>query len=77
MNYPRCASVKALEERMAQARQKHPEWRLHRLGFALSVLKLELAELEHAMDYEGEDRVCDEALDVAAVAMRIYEGDWK
>jgi hypothetical protein len=76
MRYPKCATIKELEERMAEARKKHPEWG-HGPGHAISVLKLELAELEHARTYEGEARLRDEALDVAAVAMRIYEGDWK
>lgn len=76
MSYPKCATVKALEERIAHARQKHPAWNKD-LGFALSVLMLEVNELKHAMDYETDSRVRDEALDVAAVALRIAEGDWK
>lgn len=76
MSYLKCASEKALGNRVAEARKKHPEWG-HGPGHAISVLKLELAELEHARTYEGEARLRDEALDVAAVAMRIYEGDWK
>lgn len=76
MSYPKCATEKALGERVAEARQKHPVWDKD-LNFALSVLRLELGELEHAMRYETAARVYDEALDVAAVALRIAEGDWK
>lgn len=65
-----------LKDRLEQARAKHPAWEKD-LGFALSVLMLEVNELKHAMDYETDSRVRDEALDVAAVALRIAEGDWK
>lgn len=68
--------IKELEERIAEARQKHPDWQ-GGLPFGLDVLKLELAELEHAIKWEGYARAKDEALDVAAVAMRIAYGDWK
>jgi hypothetical protein len=71
-----CTTMKALEKRLHEARTKHPAWS-GSLDFALSVLKLEQGELEHAMNWESEARVRDEALDVAAVALRIYEGDWK
>lgn len=71
-----CTTMKALEKRLNEARTKHPAWN-GSLDFALSVLKLELGELEHALNWESEARVRDEALDVAAVALRIYEGDWK
>lgn len=65
-----------LKARLEEARAKHPAWNKD-LGFALSVLQLEVNELKHAMDYETDTRVRDEALDVAAVALRIAEGDWK
>ncbi|WP_458400053.1 hypothetical protein [Mailhella sp.] len=65
-----------LNDRLEEARAKHPA-RDKDLNFALSVLRLELGELEHAMRYETDARVYDEALDVAAVALRIAEGDWK
>ena len=64
-----------LKDRLEHARTKHPEWD-QGLGFALSVLMLEVNELKHAMDYETQARIRDEALDVAAVALRIAEGDW-
>jgi NTP pyrophosphatase (non-canonical NTP hydrolase) len=69
-----CATLKELEERIAQARWKHPDW--HKSAeFGLSVLKLELNELEHAINWESSARIRDEALDVAAVAMRIASGE--
>lgn len=69
-----CAVMRQLEERLCEARLKHPHWK----GgdhFGLSVLRLELNELEHAMHFETRARVKDEALDVAAVALRIAAGD--
>lgn len=68
--------IKELEERIAEARQKHPDWQ-GGIDCGLSVLHLELNELEHAIRFEGYARAKDEALDVAAVAMRIAAGDWK
>ena len=65
-----------LKDRLEHARTKHPAWD-QGLYFALSVLMLEVNELKHAMDYETQARIRDEALDVAAVALRIAEGDWK
>ena len=67
--------VAQLEERLAEARQKH-DWQ-GGIDCALSVLKLEMGELEHAIRFEGYSRAMDEALDVAAVAMRIAAGDWR
>ena len=63
-----------LHERLCEARDKHPTWR-GGVPFGLSVLKLEVNELEHAMRFETQDRVKDEALDVAAVALRIVAGE--
>ena len=68
-------TVAMLKDRLEHARTKHPAWD-QGLGFALSVLMLEVNELKHAMDYETHARIRDEALDVAAVALRIVEGDW-
>lgn len=71
-----CEMMKALEKRLHEARQKHPDW-MGSPNYAYSVLQLEVLELELAMTHEGEARVRDEALDVAAVALRIAMGDWK
>ena len=71
-----CAVMKALEERLAEARLKPPHWK-GSMDYALCVLQLEIGELELAMRHETEARVKDEALDVAAVALRIAAGDWK
>ncbi len=68
--------IAKVEERLAEARQKHPGWQ-GGIDCALSVLKLEMGELEHAIKFEGYARAMDEALDVAAVAMRIAAGDWR
>jgi hypothetical protein len=69
-------TVSMLTDRLRHARDKHPAWNKD-LSFCLSVLRLELGELEHAIKYETDARVRDEALDVAAVALRIVEGDWR
>lgn len=69
-----CELLRRMEARLAEARQKHPDWR-GGWHCALSILKMELAELEHAMDFESPARVKDEALDVAAVALRIVAGE--
>lgn len=71
-----CDVMKELETRIAEARQKHPDWQ-GGIDCGLSVLKLEMGELEHAVKFEGYARAKDEALDVAAVAMRIAAGDWR
>ena len=71
-----CEVLRLLQERLAEARQKHPDWSGGRYC-ALSVLKMELAELEHAMAFESPARMKDEALDVAAVALRIVAGEAK
>ena len=68
-------TVAMLKDRLEHARTKHPEWD-QGMYFAFSVLMLEVNELKHAMDYEMHARIRDEALDVAAVALRIVEGDW-
>ena len=39
------------------------------------MIQEELAELGHAIDNEGPDRVIDEAMDVAATAMRLVMGE--
>lgn len=68
-------TMEALSRRVAEARHKHPDWS-GRLGkYAMSVLRLEVEELAHAMHWEGGERERQEALDVAAVALRIYEDD--
>ena len=68
-------TLKALTRRVAEARHKHPDWGGCLGNYALSVLRLEVEELAHAMHWEGGERERQEALDVAAVALRIYEGD--
>ena len=72
---PKNDTLKALTRRVAEARHKHPDWGGSLGNYALSVLRLEVEELAHAMHWECRERERQEALDVAAVALRIYEGD--
>ena len=67
-------AFKMLEERLHHARKKHPRFAPN-AGDAWWVIQEELAELGHAIDNEGPDRVIDEALDVAATAMRLVMGE--
>lgn len=66
---PRPASVCDLAEEMVRAREKFPANAL-----LLAALAEEMGELAKALlQREGSDRVRKEALQVACVAMRIYE----
>lgn len=61
--------IRALRDRATEARAKHPD-NTHKLAALMS----EVGELSDALiGGEGRQRVMDEALDVAVVALRIYE----
>ena len=63
-----------VEARLRLARTKHPMY-ANNLFEALRVIRAELDELEQAIRYETEQRIRDEALDVAATVLRLLEGD--
>ena len=63
-----------LAARLEHARREHPKFAPN-AGDAWWVIQEELAELGHAIDNEGPGRVIDEALDVAATAMRLVMGE--
>ena len=58
-----------LARRLEDARQKHPAWGEGAVA-ALAVIGEEYNELGRAVAYETPERQLDEALDVAATAMR-------
>lgn len=66
----------ALMQRLSEARGKHPvfaEGKYHALG----VIGEEYRELVHAVEHETPERICDEALDVAVTALRLWLGEHK
>ena len=69
----RCLTA-ALAKRMGEAREKHPvfaEGEYHALG----VIGEEYRELVHAVEHESPERIRDEALDVAVMALRLWMGE--
>lgn len=68
-------AFKMLAGRLAHAREKHPIFATDAEG-AMDVIDDEFCELIQAVrDDEGQQRVIDEALDVAATAMRLVMGE--
>ena len=67
-------AFKMLADRLDHARRKHPIFATHDRE-AAHVIDCELNELLHAIHSEGPDRIIDEALDVAATAMRLVMGE--
>lgn len=67
-----------LAHRLEHARKKHP-WPAHAQGAegAYAALVGEVEELGHAIAKEGPDRTREEALDTAAVSLRIIVGEHK
>ena len=63
-----------LAARLDHAREKHPVF-AENTGHAFKVIDDELDELFFAMMHEGPARIIDEALDVAATAMRLVMGE--
>lgn len=65
-----------LARRLEEAREKHPVFAESPFQ-ALGVIGAEFRELEVAVEHESEDRQFDEALDVAATAIRfVNEEHW-
>ena len=67
-------AFKMLADRLDHARRKHPIFATHDRE-AAHVIDCELNELLHAIHSEGPGRIIDEALDVAATAMRLVMGE--
>lgn len=67
-------AFKALAARLDHARREHPIFATHNRE-AAHVIDCELNELLHAIQHEGPARIVDEALDVAATAMRLVIGE--
>ena len=65
-----------LARRLDHARAQHPIF-AESNGIAFTVIDDELDELFNAMLHEGPARIVDEALDVAATAMRLVMGEVK
>ena len=63
-----------LAARLEHARREHPVFAMHNRE-AAHVIDCELNELLYAIQHEGPARVIDEALDVAATAMRLVMGE--
>lgn len=63
-----------LARRLEEAREKHPVFAESPFQ-ALGVIGAEFRELEVAVEHESADRQFDEALDVAATAMRFVNGE--
>ena len=74
MNTVQSVAFKMLEERIHHARKKHPVFAASN-DEALDVILDEAEELSNAIHHEGPARVIDEALDVAATAMRLVMGE--
>ena len=67
-------AFKLLAARLAHARAKHPVFALD-AEQAMDVIDDEFCELIQAVREEGPERILDEALDVAATAMRLVMGE--
>lgn len=68
-------AFKMLAARLAHAREKNPVFALDAEG-AMGVIDDEFCELIQAIrDDEGPARIIDEALDVAATAMKLVMGE--
>lgn len=68
--------IEDIARRVSEARRKHPvfaEGKYHALG----VIGEEYRELVHAVEHETPERICDEALDVAVTALRLWLGEHK
>ena len=65
-----------LAQRLDHARREHPVFAFSKVE-AVAVIRDEMDELVDAVASEGPARVIDEALDVAATAMRLVMGEVK
>ena len=67
-------AMQMLAARLEHARKEHPKFATGPWN-AYFVIRAELEELALAMANEGPARIIDEALDVAATAMRLVMGE--
>lgn len=70
-------AIRRLEQRIGEARAKHPNWQGSGPLYALAVIQGEQDELWKAVYSESEERQIDEALDVAATCIRFIMGEHK
>jgi len=66
----------AIIERLEHARREHPEFAVGKYQ-ALGVILGEVEELIHAVEHESETRALNEALDVAATAIRFANREYE
>lgn len=74
MNLTQEQAFALLAARLEHAREKHPVFAGNNLD-AIRVIECECEELFDAWQFEGPARIIDEALDVAATAMRLVMGE--
>lgn len=75
MNVTQELAMSLLEQRLEYARNEHPLF-ARDVGDAIRVIEDEFDELTRAhLGEEGPGRIIDEALDVAATAMRLVMGE--
>lgn len=72
------AVLTAIAQRLRHARTIH-EWPedCHNLAAAGEVVLSEVNELLHAISFETPARASEEALDVIATAVRLYNSEWE
>lgn len=76
MNLTQEQAFALLAARLDHAREKHPVFAKSEMDAAF-VISDEMCELFDAISAEGPARIVDEALDVAATAMRLVMGEVK
>ena len=77
MNLTQEQAFALLAARLEHAREKHPVFAVN-TSQAISVIESEFTELCRASwENEGQARIIDEALDVAATALRLVMGEVK
>ena len=67
----------ALQERVAWAKTKHPDWAGKGNYWALGVILDEVDELIHAVENESPERQKEEAKDVCATCIRFIQEEFK
>lgn len=72
------AVLTAIAQRILHARTVH-EWPedCHNLAAAGEVVLSEVNELLYAINFETPERASDEALDIIATAVRLYNREWE
>lgn len=68
--------LQSLAERFIYARNKH-KWKGRNKIYGYKAISDELRELDKAITYETDERIEDEALDVAVTAIRFVGREWE